>query len=1498
MNQNVSFYLNGRAVTIESPAPDLLLIDYLRSPEVGLTGAKKGCGQGGCGACTVILSHWDECEKRVEHRSINSCLRPVCALGGLAVTTIEGTSQSTRPTPRTIHHTPLFSRSAAPLTYSSPRLLEAAQEAKKARDEAKKAEQGMNPVAHRLAMNNGTQCGYCTTGFVMNMSACLAANPERTKREIEDIFDGNICRCTGYRPILTAMKTFASDWTYKDEMNRMKCIADGDCHLQPVLENVSIPFPSEAEAPPQPVQTSGNGQTWVTPTTVEELCQIMRQHGDQKLRLVHGNTSYGIYKEEVEAAELLIDIRLIPDLYGTELNHDEVQVGASISYSQFIELLEPVLAGRKNSESTRLGAAHFMARRTAGTIVRNAASLAGNSMLVLKHIHEGEPFPSDLLTALVAIDAEVRLIKASSGVESTRKMAELIDQIRDGEESADDIILVRYHIPRGDEDNKNKNKNKEIVLAQKVALRQVNAHSLVNSTTRFTMGDDLTVEEAVIVYGGIAPYPWRPLQTEAAMQGQPLTLAGFPALANTLAQEVQMELKTQQQRMAGLVSEGISDEYRVDLAVSFLYKAVVNALSQQDPTQVPAPVKSSGDITWGHWPISDGSQFYKSQAYKAPVSQPYIKMMAMYQASGQVHYTHEISLPPTALNAAFVQSRRALADYFFCIPSEKKVAADQLRRYLKARFTTFVDLITYQEIPKGGMNYQGMAHDQALFAVERVSYVGQAIALVIATTEQEAIKIADYVTKECVGYDTVTWKSQSPCCTQWDAKWNEPVLSLEQAIAMGSIFPDYPESASFVTHIWKIIRLGSRFDWTSNKDPLDKQIVRRKVNVGGTPCLVVESTQTTGGQIHFYMETQACVAEPVDGDCMIIHPSTQSPASIHQATAIATAVEHNRIEVNVRQLGGGYGGKTEPSRFVAAATAVAAKALRKTVRLVMPRDEDSSMIGKRHPYYGQYQIAVDRGEINPEDKGLIRGIQNKMWGNGGAFYDCSFVVADCIQTRIGNVYRVPNFENQIDICRTNTAPNTAFRGFGYIQGHLIMENAIDDAAYALGMSAEQLREKNFCERGDVTPYGQALSYCYMKEVWAYMKEVSDYQSKQDEIEQFNQNNKWRKRGLAMLPVQYGSGYNLVQLEQAMAYVAVYAGDGTVLIHQAGVDMGQGVMTKIEQVASYVLNVPMHMIRIEGANTSVIPNPPSTGASIGTAYNGEAVKRTCERLRERLTEFGYRMLKEYGNEWCQKRGIDFWNHGQTGWAAEIPDDKKPPKLIWQNLVSLAHQQRVDLMAHFTAPIAGGTTPVPAMTFKPLDQQPKIPGITTVEKHSLGEKVDSFVGFTYSAACSVVELDVLTGEVKVLSADLVYDMGWSINPAIDIGQVEGAFIQGVGYVLTEKLVFEPEGEEKGRLNTVNTWRYKPPAITTIPLEMNVHLFPRDRAKHVPENPNNLFSSKEVGEPPLVLASSVFFALKAAIRASRLERGLDGLFRLDAPATVQEVRRACALTHDQLC
>ncbi len=1517
MPNSISFFLNGEKTVIEKPAVDMLLIDYLRSPQVHLCGPKKPCGQGGCGGCTVILSSWNSQKRTEEHLAINSCLRPLVSVDGMVVTTVEGTGAARRPNPEYLTSTPISSRGGSPATAPlAPLIIKAFLEAQTKRTEVfeavnkaetepaqirllaniEKAEHpsevsqlGVNPVAHRLAMNNGTQCGYCTVGFVMNMTEFIANNPHATQKQIEDIFDGNICRCTGYRPILTGMKTFASDWTLLDEKERMACIGDDSVKSQLPASYVVIPFPDAAKKPLQSASIHSGAHQWIRPDTLAMLIDTLKKYKEQKPFIIHANTAFGIYKEDFLNAKVIVDIRLVPELNAPAIiDENSIKVYAGTTYSSFIQMVEGALADYKKNmpqgrdvETLPWGAALFMAKRTAGRIVRNAASLGGNTMLVLKHIAQGtgQPFPSDLLTALAACRTIISYIdpyldKAPTLQEDT--IEALCDKVVNEPALAERILLVAYYIPFGEK--------KEVVLAQKVALRDINAHSIINAGSAILLDESLKVQKAALVFGGLAPYPWHAAETEKLMQGEVLTLEIIPHLLVSLIRETKAAFEQWAPRLAGLPDEGFTDTYKTQLVTGLLYKSVVNALIENGGP-VPANIRSSGKITWGRWPVSNGHQFYQSQNFKAPVSKPYVKFTAMEQASGQLHYTHEYAVPVNTVNAALVQSKKALANYFFIVPGRGEVTTAQLRSHLSDTFLDFVDLVTAEAFKNGALNFQGMGSDQPIFAVKQVAYVGQTLALTGAKNEQAAIAIAGYVSDNCVGYSPV---DIAPAGQPY---WNKPVVGIDAALAINSIFPDWPMSANFNSHIWRITRPGSRLEWIQEKQPLDKTITDDTIAIDNNSCQRVGATQATGGQAHFYMETQAAIAEPADGGRIIIHSSTQSPMTIHQTVAQALGVQHNAVDLRVPPVGGGFGGKTEQTRFVTAAAAVAAKALKRPVRLALSREQDTALIGKRHAYYSQYQIAIDKGETTPDNRGIIRGLSNKMWGDGGAFYDCSFIVSNCIITRADNAYNISNFQAQIDVCRTNTAPSTAFRAFGDVQGKIMLENAIDDAAFSIGMSAEEVREKNLYNRGDVTPFGQPLSYCYMKEVWAYIKKVSLYDLKLEAVQRFNKENKWRKRGISIIPVKYGSGYNLTMLEQASAIISVYQGDGSIIIHQGGVEMGQGLLTVVRQVASFILNVPMTLIEVEAPRTTVITNPTSTGASTGTTYSAEAVKRVCEKLRSRLIDFGYDLLKENGNDWCVQQGVDFWNYGVAGWNHAPTSTTTRHPLIWQNLIGLAYQNRVDLTASLNVPMHGGETPVPNLTFKTADQQPVIPGITSDPAGMPGE-FDSFSGFTYSAACTVAEIDILTGETKIISSDIVYDIGWSMNPAIDVGQVEGAFVQGLGYVLSEKLIFEPEGENEGRLNTLNTWTYKPPATTGIPLELNVHLFPRNLAASVPENPSDVLSSKEVGEPPLVLAVTAFFAVKAAVRSSRIERGLPGLFRLDSPATVQEIRRACEI------
>nr|WP_274706893.1 molybdopterin cofactor-binding domain-containing protein [Allorhizobium sonneratiae] len=1402
-----------------------MLIDWLRSPEVGLTGPKKPCGQGGCGGCTVVLSHWDEEEGKPVHLPINSCLRPVAALNGLAVTTIEGTGS---------------------------------------------VRECMNKVAYRVAKNNGTQCGYCTNGWVMAMTGFLANEPDnRSKKDIEELFDGNLCRCTGYRALLDGMKTFASDWTAEDEAKLMKCYVDPAFAAAAVAEKVEIAFPEGARRPVKPVGYEHDGKRWIEAGSVDEAIALVR--GNPRARLVNGNTSFGIYKDEVLEAEVYVDIGAIEDLRGIVLDKGELSIGAGVTYGELLAYLGP--NGREGHGV--LAMLDYMGRRTAGSLVRNAASLAGNTMLVLHHIHDGEPFPSDLATAFCAADALVDYVLISKGERRQSSLSALMSACAADPHLAGDLFLLRYRVSV---------ERDGVFWAQKTALREVNSHSIVNSGSCITLetagGQEPKIAFVNLVFGGIAPYAWRPERTISFLQGKKASPDVVAKALHCLTVEVKDELAAWAKRMASVPNEGFTDAYRLELAQSYLYKAVLNALLVVDPALVPEELRSAAVTHWQNWPVSGGSQSYQTSHYMEPLSEPYIKLMAMYQAQGEVKYTHETPVVAGTLFGAMIGAQRAVGTYRFIDPSSgKTVKPEALGEHLKERLGGFSRLVTAADIPEGGSNMAGDASDQPLFLEpgDAIMYAGQSLAMVLGTSERSAEAAADYVAEHCIAYDN-----------HGDSE--QPVLSIEDALAKDWIFPDCPQTASWMAHIWKVKRPGTKTDWVLPRTPGDMTVVVREKERDGVFYKVVATGQRVGSQLHFYMETQATVIQPRDDGSITVHSSTQSPKSVQDAVAKALGMPHNEIGVQVRQLGGGFGGKTGPSTFTACMAAIASRASNRPVHMALTRESDSGMIGRRHPYLGQYQLLVDTGATDPATKGLIHGLKGDLWGNGGAFYDCSFIVSDCIQLRVDNAYNIKYYETTIDVCRTNTAPNTAYRAFGDIQGTLILENAIEDAAVALDMDVTELREKNLYKEKDLTPGGQQLDYCYLRDVWKYAKEKSDFEARKRKVEDYNRANKWRKRGISLIPLKYGSGFNLVMLEQTTALLSIYESDGTIIIQQGGVDMGQGMITMLTQIAAYALNVPLSTVRVESSDTRVIPNPSSTGASTGTQYNGTAIKNACTEMKARMEAFVEGIRKIKGDDYCKSKNIDYWNYN-NGWQA-VPANNNG-KTIWQNIVSMAFNERVNLQVQANAKITGGDHKVPNVEFRPYALQPTGTGIAIDSTASFSETVNTYIGFTYNAACAEVEVDILTGETKILRVDLIYDMGKSLNPAIDVGQIEGGFMQGVGYVLSENIVYEDKGESAGVMTTDNTWRYKPPAVSTVPIEMNVMLFPRELAKNVPEDPHLLYSSKEVGEPPLVLANTVFFAVKSAIRASRVERGLSPFFELPAPATVQAVRTAADVT-----
>lgn len=1389
--RDLVFFINNQRVEIADPDPKVLLVDYLRSPDVGLTGTKKSCGQGGCGSCTVMLSSYDEATGEVINRSINSCLRPICSLDGMAVTTVEGVG-SVKPE-------------------VSP--------------------DGINPVQYQIAKCNGSQCGYCTPGFVMNMTSFLVANGDRktTKAEIENLFDGSICRCTGFRPILYAMKSFASDWTKKDEEGTPECFVDpSEC--VPHYDEVKSEFPAELKKAPRAVHYTHGEHRWYRPLTLAATHELMKQHrSSARVKLVGGNTQVGIPDVLPLDPHVFIDISHLSELKGTALNNNQIKVGASVTYSELLEFLESSIAEAAPEQLPALRTLHYMARRTAGTIVRNAASLAGNSMLVVRNAVKGTPFPSDLFTVLTCLGTELSVSTADDVI--SMPILDFVDRYNTDRDFRQTAIITAYGIPLT-------SKN-EFVRAYKVALRQENAHSVVNACFKVKLGEDGTVSETSLVFGGIAPVAFHAVKTEQLLRGRTWDDPTLSIALNAIAADVDDAYAACRERMEALPFDGIPEKYRRQLAECYFYKFFVHIAEIARPDEVPARDRSAGEVL--ERPVSKGTQSFETYQDEFPVSKPIIKLSAFEQATGEARYTHDLPLPPRGLYAAFVTSLRAVADFHYVVPDQANTPVDvpTLLQHVSATFPGVVDYITYLDIPPHGVNLQGSAGDDPLFCEGKVTCWGQSIGLVLASQEQTAIDAAAYIQQQCIAYTP---------STDTNGKVLQPLLTIEEAIEQASFFP-----VSSTDDLNMVERPGTDLSWTDGPDT---------AVIDGLKCAVVKDSQHTGSQAHFYMETQSCVALPDEGNSMVLYPSSQSPASIQGGIRKTLGLQQNNITVNIKRLGGAYGGKTTRSPFVASPVALAAWKWNRPVKIAMPRDVDTSMIGKRHAFRGDYQIAIVEQE-GPQ-KGEILGAFTTLYSNAGNTVDCSFDVMDCSVAGSDGAYMIKNFKTKGNVCKTNIASNGAMRSYGGIQAALVQEDAIAAASHRIGMLPEDVREKNLYTTSDTTPYGQSMEYDYIRDVWNRLKQTSDFVCRLAAVQGFNSNNRWRKRGICMMPLKYGLGYNLGFLQQGSALIEAFTGDGTVLVHHGGVEMGQGMMTKMAQAAAYALNIPLGLVEMTPMNTNIIPNATGTGATSSSDINGGAILEAGRQLRKRLEAFCEQCQEWFGVQYCIDNGINYWDF-DNGWQAEVLKKGATKKsMMWLNVLNQAYQYRIDLSGQ---------------------AQYKTPGLGDLEDKN-------FYDYTYSAACSEVEIDVLTGETTILRSDICYDMGKSMNPAIDIGQIEGAFVMGIGNVLSEELVFQPDGEQRGALNTTNTWQYKPPASTSIPIDLRVEIFPRAAASEVREDPNLLLSSKGVGEPPLVLAASVHSAVKQAVLDARKDRGLTDWFELRSPATVERVREACAV------
>ncbi len=584
-----------------------------------------------------------------------------------------------------------------------------------------------------------------------------------------------------------------------------------------------------------------------------------------------------------------------------------------------------------------------------------------------------------------------------------------------------------------------------------------------------------------------------------------------------------------------------------------------------------------------------------------------------------------------------------------------------------------------------------------------------------------------------------------------------------------------------------------------------------------------------GGQEHFYLEGQIALAIPGEAGDVHVYSSTQHPSEVQNCVAHMLGLPSAMVTVEVRRMGGGFGGKESQASQWACLAALGARVTGRPCKLRLDRDDDMVMTGKRHDMTTAFSVAYD-------SSGKILAADIDFMARCGYSADLSGGVNDRTLFHADNAYYYPNVALKSERLKTNTVTNTAFRGFGGPQGILAAERIMDTLAIVTGIDPLEIRKRNFYGPGrDVTPYGQKVEDNILPELVTDLEKSCDYAKRRQECRAFNTKNRILRKGIALTPLKFGIAFTLTHLNQAGALVHVYA-DGSVHLNHGGTEMGQGLNTKVAQVTADAFGIPLDRVRITATNTSKVPNTSATAASSGSDLNGMAALAACDEIKQRMVAH----LLATTN--AAPESVVF-SDGRVNHAGG--------SLSFAALAKSCYESRVQLSA------AG------------FYSTPKI--------HWDRQKAEGrpFLYFAYGAACAEVTIDTMTGEMKVDRVDILHDCGRSLNPAIDIGQIEGAFVQGMGWLTTEELVWD----DKGRLSTHAPSTYKIPTVGDVPAAFNTRLWDganREEAIH---------SSKAVGEPPLMLACSVFSAIFDALAS--LKPGV--VPPLDAPATPESIMRA---------
>ncbi|KAH9889601.1 xanthine dehydrogenase [Xylariomycetidae sp. FL2044] len=1367
----LTFFVNGRRVLVSNPNPDWVLLDWIRAQD-RLKGTKLGCGEGGCGACTVVLQTVGE-GKRLRHAAVNACLFPLVGVDGKSLITIEGLGTVDQP----------------------------------------------HPLQERVAKMHGTQCGFCTPGIVMSLYA-LIRNAYRDGKfhlrasEVERHLDGNLCRCTGYKPILEAAKTFIvedlqgqlvedASPPFSELETAASLPGDGNdiasqrsscgrpggcCRDTPSSSNCSIdktsseqsfntratsvdsaspkspydtlvPYnpstemifpPSLWSHRPQPICYGDDRKVWFRPTTLGQLLELKDAWPSAK---IVGGASETQIEVRLKNSDYRVCIYVsdIPELrtYQPPLSDaslqlqglSELQIPGNMALSDVEELCE-TLSQKLGSGSMVLDALRKQLRYFAGRQIRNVASLAGN-------LATASPI-SDIAPVLLAAGSSISIRTARK--DSYRMPLSTFFVRYRTTDLPPNGVISNIHIPLAPPHAR------EVVKAYKQAKRKDDDISIVTAGFRVRLDSDGIVQDAALSFGGMAATTVLATRTQEAIVGKPWASDGTLEMAlDTLVKDFDLPFG---------VPGGMA-HFRRTLTLSLFFRYWHEVIAELNLAEVdPNIIKEiNREISTGSRDRISSIPGLKIVGKEVP------HLSSLKHCTGEAEFTDDIPPQKNELFGALVLSEKAHA---------KLLAVDWGAVLDMPGVVGYIDR---SSISHDRNSWGPIRKDEPLMALDEVISHGQVIGMVYAESALEAEAAAARVQ---ISYEVLP-----------------SIITIEQAIREGSYFEH-----------GKQLKKGLAVE-----DKLDEAFARCKH--------VFEGKSKLGGQEHFYLETNAALAIPHSEDgSMEIYCSSQNLMENQVFVSQVLGVPMSRVNMRVRRIGGAYGGKESRSTPIACLLAIAAKKEHRPVRMMLSRAADIATSGQRHPMQCRWKIGTD-------DEGRIQCLDAKIYNNAGYSMDMSGAVMDRACTHIDNCYNIPNARIRGYVCKTNTVTNTAFRGFGGPQAMYFTESFMSAIAEGLNIDIDELRLRNLYREGDMTPFLQQIDVDFhIPTMLQQLTASADYEGRKEAVKLFNRRNRFKKRGICLIPTKFGLSFaTALHLNQAGAYVRIYE-DGSVLLHHGGTEMGQGLYTKMCQVAAEELGVDIGQIFNKDSQTDQVVNPSPTAASSGSDLNGMAVKNACDQLNERLAPYR------------QRFGSD------ASMAV---------------LANAAYRDRVNLAAN-------GFWKMPKIGYQWGNYHDPLP---------------MYYYFTQGVGISEVELDVLTGSHTVLRTDIMMDVGRSINPSIDYGQIEGAFVQGQGLFTIEESLWTREGE----LFTRGPGTYKIPGFSDIPQVFNVSMLKHDTQgnpiswKHL----RSIQSSKGIGEPPLFLGSTVFFALREAVKAARADNGVEMPLVLNAPATSEKLRLA---------